>query len=62
MKAIVAMTESGSTASRMSHHRSHIPIYVLTSKSANQRKLALYRNVRPLLVDISAERDTQLTS
>lgn len=59
-KAIVAMTESGSTALWMSRHRIHIPIYALTSKVATQRKMTLYRNVRPLLMDTSADRDTAL--
>ncbi|MFD0667855.1 pyruvate kinase [Ramlibacter sp. MAHUQ-53] len=59
-KAIVALTDTGSTALWMSRHRIHVPIYALTPKLATQRKMALYRNVRPLLVDQSAERDTAL--
>jgi pyruvate kinase len=59
-KAIVAMTDSGSTGLWMSRHRIHIPIYALTPKIATQRKMALYRNVRPLLMDTSADRDTAL--
>ena len=59
-KAIVAMTDSGSTALWMSRHRIHVPIFALTPKIATQRKLALYRNVRPLLMDTSADRDTAL--
>ncbi|WP_175541869.1 pyruvate kinase [Polaromonas sp. YR568] len=59
-KAIVALTDSGSTALWMSRHRIHIPIYALTPKLATQRKMALYRNVRPLLMDTSADRDTAL--
>lgn len=59
-KAIVALTDSGSTALWMSRHRIHIPIYALTPKLATQRRMALYRNVRPLLVDQSVERDTAL--
>ena len=59
-KAIVAMTDSGSTALWMSRHRIHIPIYALTPKIATQRKMALYRNVSPLLMDTSADRDTAL--
>jgi pyruvate kinase len=59
-KAIVAMTDSGSTVLWMSRHRIHIPIFALTPKLATQRKLALYRNVRPLLMDTSADRDTAL--
>src|SRR3954465_5902450 len=59
-KAIVALTDSGSTPLWMSRHRIHIPIYALTPKLVTQRRMALYRNVRPLLVDQSAERDTAL--
>ena len=59
-KAIVAMTDSGATALWMSRHSIHIPIYALTPKIATQRKMAMYRNVRPLLMDTSADRDTAL--
>ena len=59
-KAIVALTDSGSTALWMSRHRIHIPIYALTPKLATQRRMALYRNVRPLLMDQSIERDMAL--
>ena len=59
-KAIVAMTESGSTALWMSRHRIHIPIYALTGQVATQRKLTLYRNVQPLLMDTDSDRDTAL--
>jgi len=59
-KAIVALTESGSTALWMSRHNVRMPIYALTPKLATQRKMALYRNVRPLLMDTSADRDTAL--
>ena len=59
-KAIVALTDSGSTALWMSRHDVKMPIYALTPKLATQRKMALYRNVRPLLMDTSADRDTAL--
>ncbi len=59
-KAIVAMTDSGSTPLWMSRHRIHVPIYALTPRISTQRKMALYRNVRPLLMDTSADRDTAL--
>jgi pyruvate kinase len=59
-KALVALTESGSTALWMSRHRIHIPIYALTSKLSTQRKMAIYRNVTPLLMDTSTDRDTAL--
>jgi pyruvate kinase len=59
-KAIVAMTDSGSTALWMSRHLIQVPIYAITSKVATQRKMALFRNVRPLFVDTSTDRDTAL--
>ena len=59
-KAIVALTDSGATALWMSRQRTHIPIYALTPRVATQRKMALYRNVSPLLMDTSADRDTAL--
>ena len=59
-KAIVALTESGSTALWMSRHNVRMPIYAVTSSLSAQRKMTLYRNVRPLLMDTSADRDTAL--
>jgi pyruvate kinase len=60
-KAIVALTDSGSTPLWMSRHSVRMPIYALTPKVATQRKMALMRNVSPLLMDTSADRDTALT-
>jgi pyruvate kinase len=37
-----------------------MPIYAVTSNLTSQRKMTLYRNVRPLLMDTSADRDTAL--
>ena len=60
-KAIVALTESGSTALWMSRHRIHVPIFALTPKESAQRKMALYRNVRPLFMEIVSDRDSALS-
>ncbi|MCG2586430.1 pyruvate kinase [Massilia sp. TS11] len=46
VKAIVALTESGSTALWMSRHSIDTPIYALTPSTGTQRKVSLYRNVR----------------
>ena len=46
VKAIVALTESGSTPLWMSRHSIDTPIYALTPFVATQRKVSLYRNVR----------------
>ena len=59
-KAIVALTESGSTALWMSRHKIKVPIYALTAQPLSQRKMALYRNVTPLLMSSESDRDTAL--
>ncbi|HJV96092.1 MAG TPA: pyruvate kinase [Albitalea sp.] len=59
-KAIVALTESGSTALWMSRHNIKVPIYGLTSGVLSQRKMTLYRNVHPLLLPPDPDRDTAL--
>jgi pyruvate kinase len=59
-KAILALTESGSTALWMSRHRLHVPIYGLTSQLTSQRRMALYRNVTPMLMPNFADRDEAL--
>lgn len=59
-KAIVALTDSGSTALWMSRHHVRMPIYAMTPNLTTQRRMTLYRNVRPLLMDTSTDRDTAL--
>lgn len=59
-KALVALTESGSTPLWMSRHKINIPIYALTHKLSTQRKMTLYRNVDAILLDTSHDRDTAL--
>jgi len=44
-KAILALTESGSTALWMSRQKIHVPIFGLTSQIRTQRRMTLYRNV-----------------
>ncbi|CAN5339464.1 pyruvate kinase [soil metagenome] len=59
-KAILALTESGSTALWMSRYKIHVPIYGLTSHVGTQRKMCVYRNVRPVLMPNYADRDAAL--
>jgi len=59
-KAIVALTESGSTALWMSRHKIHVPIFALTSQQNSQRRMTLYRNVQPLLMPSYTDRDEAL--
>jgi pyruvate kinase len=60
VKAIAALTDSGSTALWMSRHDCGRPIYALTPRVGSQRKMALYRNVIPLFLKQSADRDEVL--
>jgi pyruvate kinase len=46
--AIIALTESGSTARWMSRIRSDIPIYALTPHAATGRRVTIYRGVIPV--------------
>jgi len=59
-KAIIALTESGSTALWMSRHNIKVPIYALTTKAQSERKMALCRNVRPILMPSFSDRDQAL--
>jgi pyruvate kinase len=52
VKAIVALTESGSTPLWMSRIRADIPIYAFTRHEATRRRVMLYRGVYPVNFDI----------
>ena len=52
VKAIIALTESGSTARWMSRIRSDIPIYALTPHETTARRVALYRGVYPVEFEV----------
>ena len=60
VKAIVALTQSGSTALWMSRHNAGCPIYALTPEVGAQRAMALYRNVTPLFLEQHGDRETVL--
>ena len=61
-KAIIALTESGSTALWMSRHKIDVPIFALTAQPISQRRMALYRDVHPLLVPSFKDRDEALAN
>jgi len=48
VRAIVALTESGSTAQWLSRVRSAVPIYALSPNGPSRRRMALYRGVYPV--------------
>ncbi|MEC9375574.1 MAG: pyruvate kinase [Pseudomonadota bacterium] len=51
INALIALTESGSTALWMSRIRSDIPIYAFSQHVKTLRRVALYRGVHPVLFD-----------
>ena len=59
-KAIVALTESGSTAFEISRHNIQLPIFALTPSISAQRRMAMYRGVRPMILATSTDHDTAL--
>ena len=59
-KAIVALTESGSTAFEISRHNIRLPIFALTPSISAQRRMAMYRGVRPMILATSTDHDTAL--
>lgn len=60
VKAIVALTQSGSTALWMSRLNSGVPIYAITPDPATYTRLALYRDVRSFLMPTHAKNRDQL--
>jgi pyruvate kinase len=55
VKAIIAFTQSGSTAKRISKFRPPVPIFAVTFTQAVQRQLEAYWGVFPILSDIQNE-------
>jgi pyruvate kinase len=53
VKAIVALTESGSTPLWMSRIRSDIPIFAFTRQERTRRRVTLYRGVYPIAFDVT---------
>jgi pyruvate kinase len=61
VKAIAALTESGSTALWVSRLNAGVPIYALTPAQASRRRMSLYRDVTPVFFDYnSREREEVL--
>ena len=59
-RAIVALTESGVTAFQISRYGIQIPIYALTPSRDAQRRMAVYRGVRPLQLATSTDHERAL--
>ena len=61
VKAIAALTESGTTTLWMSRVNTAIPIFALSRHPATLRKVTLYRDVYPAYFDITATPYTEVT-
>jgi pyruvate kinase len=55
VKAVVSLTQSGSTALWMSRIDSGVPIYALTPEERSRRRMCLYREVHPVLMTYHAQ-------
>jgi pyruvate kinase len=61
VKAIAALTQSGSTALWMSRLNCGVPIYALTPEQSTRRRMSIYRDVFPLSIDYQcAQKDDVL--
>jgi pyruvate kinase len=61
VKAIIALTETGSTTLWMSRIRSDIPIYAFTPHESTSRRVTLYRGVYPVSFSIEHTDPRHLT-
>ncbi len=61
-KAILAFTQTGSTAALVSKYRPGLPIYAVTPSHYVRRRLALYAGVRSIRVDIQGNTEAQILS
>ena len=60
--AILAFTQTGSTAALVAKCRPAMPIYAVTPSQAARRRLTLYAGVRSLRVDIQGDTEAQIRS
>ncbi|PTB83000.1 pyruvate kinase, partial [Pseudidiomarina aestuarii] len=62
VKAIIALTESGSTAKLMSRITSQLPIFSLSRHAESRARCALYRGVYPIAFDSTKSKPEQLVN
>jgi pyruvate kinase len=60
--AILAFTQTGSTAALVSKFRPNMPIYAVTPSQSVRRRMTLYAGVRSLRVDIQGDTESQIRS
>ena len=62
VQAIVALTESGSTAQWLSRVQSSVPIYAFSTNSVSRRKMAMFRDVFPVKQESASENADEVIS
>ncbi len=60
--AILAFTQTGSTAALVAKSRPQMPVYAVTPSQAVRRRMALYAGVRSIRVDIEGDTEAQIRS
>ena len=60
--AILAFTQTGSTAAMVSRFRPGIPVYAVTPSRSVRRRLALYSGIRSIRVDFAGDTESQIHS
>ena len=60
--AILAFTQTGSTAALVAKYRPNLPIYAVTPSPQVRRRLALFAGVRSIRVDIEGDTEAQIRS
>ncbi len=61
-EAILAFTQTGSTAAMVSRFRPEIPIYAVTPSREVRRRMALYSGVQSIRVDFAGDTESQIHS
>jgi pyruvate kinase len=62
VQAIVALTESGSTAQWLSRVQSAVPIYAFSTNASSRRRMSMYRDVFPVKQDSTSEDADEVVS
>jgi pyruvate kinase len=60
--AILAFTQTGSTAALVAKYRPRMPVYAVTPEQLVRRRMALFAGVRTIRVDIEGDTETQIRS
>ena len=60
--AILAFTQSGSTATLIAKHQTFLPIIAVTPNRQVKSRLALYRGINAILADIKGDTEAQIMS